>query len=128
MVIQDNLIPNFSLDIKPHKLHHGYLQATQALAVQTYVLGANSAVSLGPSSMKIQATHLNIANSSRSPNIGTFAHVALPMNLGSYSKVFASTWELTPVSSSSNWMSQIDTHIHTAILLAIIVPRKKNHT
>jgi hypothetical protein len=33
MVIQDDLIPNFSLVIKPHKLHHGYSQAAQALAV-----------------------------------------------------------------------------------------------
>jgi hypothetical protein len=33
MVIKDNLIPNFSLNIKPHTLHHSYLQAAQALAV-----------------------------------------------------------------------------------------------
>jgi hypothetical protein len=42
MVIQDDHTPNFSLVIKPHKLHHGCLQAAQALAVQTYVLGTDS--------------------------------------------------------------------------------------
>ncbi len=47
MVIQDNHIPNFSLVIKPHKLYHSYLQATQALAVQTYVLGTDSSCFIG---------------------------------------------------------------------------------
>jgi hypothetical protein len=42
MVIQDNHIPNFSLIIKPHKLHHGYLQAAQAFAVWTYILSTDS--------------------------------------------------------------------------------------
>ncbi len=41
-VIQDDLMPNCSLTIKPHKLHHGYSQATQAILVQIYVLGTNS--------------------------------------------------------------------------------------
>jgi hypothetical protein len=35
-------MPNCSLAIKHHKLHHGYSQATQAILVQTYVLGTNS--------------------------------------------------------------------------------------
>jgi hypothetical protein len=35
-------MPNCSLAIKPHKLHHSYSQATQALAVWTYLLGADS--------------------------------------------------------------------------------------
>jgi hypothetical protein len=48
MVIQDNLIPNFSLFIKPHKLHHGYLQAAQALVVQTFILGTDSSCFIGP--------------------------------------------------------------------------------
>jgi hypothetical protein len=49
MVIQDNLMPNYSLAIKPHKLHHSYLQpqAAQALVVQTYVLGADSSHFIG---------------------------------------------------------------------------------
>ncbi len=42
MAIQDNHIPNFSLVIKSHKLHHGYSQATQALVVRTYVLVTDS--------------------------------------------------------------------------------------
>jgi hypothetical protein len=45
-------------------------------------------VSLVPSPMKKYATHSNITNSSRSPNIGTFGLVALPMNSSGYSKVF----------------------------------------
>ncbi len=47
MVIQDNLIPNCSLAIKPHKLNHGYSQAAQALAVWTYVLRADSSCFIG---------------------------------------------------------------------------------
>jgi hypothetical protein len=47
MVIQENLMPNCSLAIKPHKLHHGYLQAAQALEVQTYVLSADSTCFIG---------------------------------------------------------------------------------
>ncbi len=47
MMIQDDHIPNFSLVIKPHKLHHGYLQAARALAVQTYVLGTDSSCFIG---------------------------------------------------------------------------------
>jgi hypothetical protein len=46
-VIQDDLLPNFSFDIKPHKLHHGYSQATQVLAVRTYVLGTDSSCFIG---------------------------------------------------------------------------------
>jgi hypothetical protein len=42
MIIQDDHIPNFSLIIKPHKLHHGYSQAAQALAVRTYILGTDT--------------------------------------------------------------------------------------
>ncbi len=38
---------NCSLTIKPHKLHHGYLQVTQALAVRIYVLGADSSCFIG---------------------------------------------------------------------------------
>jgi hypothetical protein len=41
MVIQENLMQNCSLAIKPHKLHHGYSQATQAFAVWTYILGVD---------------------------------------------------------------------------------------
>ncbi len=47
MVIQDNHLPNFSLIIKPHKLHHGYLQANQALAVRIYVLSIDSSCFIG---------------------------------------------------------------------------------
>ncbi len=47
MVIQDSLMPNCSLAIKSHKLHHGYLQAAQALVVRTYVLGADSSCFIG---------------------------------------------------------------------------------
>ncbi len=47
MVIQDNLISNFSFNIKPHKLHHSYLQAAQALVVRAYVLGADSRCFIG---------------------------------------------------------------------------------
>ncbi len=47
MVIQDDHLPDFSLVIKPHKLHHGFLQATQALAVWTYVLGTDSSSFIG---------------------------------------------------------------------------------
>ncbi len=47
MVIQDNHIPNFPLVIKPHKLHHGYSQAAQALVVWTYVLGTDSSCFIG---------------------------------------------------------------------------------
>jgi hypothetical protein len=47
MVIQDNHIPDSSLAIKPHKLQHGYLQAAQALAIQTYVLGTDSSCFIG---------------------------------------------------------------------------------
>jgi hypothetical protein len=47
MVIQDNHIPNLSRIIKPHKLHHGYSQATQTLAVWTYVLGTDSSCFIG---------------------------------------------------------------------------------
>jgi hypothetical protein len=77
--------------------------------------------------MKIQGTYSNISNSSRSPNIDTFGHVASPMNLGGYSNVFASTKASTSVSSSRNWMSQKDAHIHMAVLFAIIVLRRTNH-
>jgi hypothetical protein len=42
MVIQDGHIPNLSPIIEPCKLHHGYSQAAQALAVQTYVLSTDS--------------------------------------------------------------------------------------
>jgi hypothetical protein len=47
MVIQDDHIPNFSLIIKSHKLHHGYLQAARTLAVQTYILGTVSSCFIG---------------------------------------------------------------------------------
>ncbi len=47
MVIQDGHIPNFSLVIKPHKLHHSYSQAAQALAVRTYILGTDSSCFIG---------------------------------------------------------------------------------
>ena len=47
MVIQDDHLPNFALVIKPHKLHHGYLQAAQALAVRTYLLGTDSSCFIG---------------------------------------------------------------------------------
>jgi hypothetical protein len=47
MVIQVNLIANFSLNIKPHNLHHGYAQAAQALAVWTYILCAISSCFIG---------------------------------------------------------------------------------
>jgi hypothetical protein len=47
MVIQDDHIPNFSLIIKSNKLHHGYLQAAQTLAVQTYILGTDSSCYIG---------------------------------------------------------------------------------
>jgi hypothetical protein len=42
MLIQDDHLPNFSLVIKPHKLHHSYSQANQALAVQSNILGTDS--------------------------------------------------------------------------------------
>jgi hypothetical protein len=42
IVIQDNFMPNCSLTIKPHKLHHNYSQDAQALVVKAYVLGADS--------------------------------------------------------------------------------------
>jgi hypothetical protein len=86
------------------------------------------AVSSPPSSTKIQATHLSIANSSRSLNTKTFGHVALPMSLGGYSKGFVSTRAPTPVSSSRNWMSQKDAPIRMAVLFAIIILRRNNHT
>jgi hypothetical protein len=86
------------------------------------------AFTLAPSSMKIQATHSSIANSSRSPNIETFGHIALSMSLGGFSKVFASTRAPTPVSSSRNWMSQKDASIRMAVLFAIIVLKGTNHT
>jgi len=47
MVMQDYQIPNFSLVIKPRKLHHSYSQAAQALAVRTYVLGTDSSCFIG---------------------------------------------------------------------------------
>ncbi len=47
MVIQDDHIHNISLVIKLHKLCHGYSQAAQALAVQTYVLGTDSSCFIG---------------------------------------------------------------------------------
>jgi hypothetical protein len=47
MVLKDDHLPNFSLVIKPHKLHQGYLQATKALAVWTYVLGTDSSCFIG---------------------------------------------------------------------------------
>ncbi len=97
-------------------------------AVQTYVPGKTHPVSLAPSLTNIQGTHSNIANSSRSPNIGTLGDVALPMNSGGYSKVFASTRAPTPVSSSRNCMSHTDACIHRAILCATIVLRRMNHT
>jgi hypothetical protein len=91
-------------------------------------LAQTQAVSLAPSLTKIQVTYSSIANSSSSPNIGTFGHVALPMSLGGYFKVFASTRAPTPVSSSRNQMSQKDAHICMAVLFAIIVLRRTNHT
>jgi hypothetical protein len=90
-VIQDNHISNFSLVIKPHKLHHGYSQAAQALAVQTYALNTDSRCFIGAIITNIQGTHLSISNSSRSPNIKTFGHVDLPLSLGGYSRVFTGT-------------------------------------
>ncbi len=47
MAVQDNHLPNFSLVIKPHKLHHGYSQTTQALAVHTYILSTDSSCFIG---------------------------------------------------------------------------------
>ncbi len=47
MVIQDDLMPNCPLAIKPHKLYHSYSSAAHALAVQTYVLGADSSCFIG---------------------------------------------------------------------------------
>jgi hypothetical protein len=47
MVIHNDHIPNFSLVIKPHKLHRGYLQAAQACAVWTYILGTGSSCFIG---------------------------------------------------------------------------------
>jgi hypothetical protein len=47
MVIHNNHIPNFSLVIKPHKLHRGYLQAAQARVVLTYVLSKDSSCFIG---------------------------------------------------------------------------------
>jgi hypothetical protein len=47
MVIQDDLMPNCTLAFKPHKLHHCYLQAAQALAVRTYIHDANSSCFIG---------------------------------------------------------------------------------
>ena len=91
-------------------------------------LAQTQAVSPAPSLTKIQATHSSIVNSSRSPNIEIFGHVALPMSLGGYFKVFASTRAPTPVSSSRNWLSWKDARIHMAVLFAIIVLRKTNCT
>jgi hypothetical protein len=47
MVIQDNHLSNFSLVIKPHKLHHGYSQVTQVLAILTYVLSTDLSCFIG---------------------------------------------------------------------------------
>ena len=47
MMIQYNLMPNCSLATKPHKLHHCYSQAAQALVVRTYILNADSSCFIG---------------------------------------------------------------------------------
>ncbi len=91
-------------------------------------LAQTQAVLSVPSTTKIQVTHLSITNSSRYPNIETFGHVALSMSLGGHSKVFVSTRAPTPVSSSRNWMSQKDARIRMAVLFAIIILRRTNHT
>jgi hypothetical protein len=50
MLIQDKHMLDCSLAIKPHKIHHGYLQATQALLVwMSWAL--THLASLVPSSM-----------------------------------------------------------------------------
>jgi hypothetical protein len=128
MVIQHNHLP-ISLSSSNHTncimatcrlLRH--LRSGHTSVAQT------QAVLLVPSLTKIPATHLRIANSSRSPNIEIFGHVALPMSLGCYFKVFESTRAPTPVPSSRNWMSQKDARISMAVLFAIIILRRTNHT
>ncbi len=129
MAIQDNLVANCSLASHPSTnfitatfRQLRYLWSRHTSSAQT------QAVSLAPSLTKKQAKHLNIANSSRSPNIGIFGLVALQINSGDYSKVFANTRAPIPVPSSRNQMSQRDARIRMTILSATTILRRMNHT
>ncbi len=121
-------MPNFYLPSNPTNFITATLRPLRHLQSRHTSLVQAQPVSSAPSSTKKQATQSNIANSSRSPNIGTFGLVALPMNLGGCSKVFASTRSPTSVSSSRNQMAQREASIDMAVLFATTVLGKMNHT
>jgi hypothetical protein len=120
--------PIFPLSSNPTNFIMATCRPLRHLRSRHTFLAQIQAVSLAPSLTKIQTTHSSIANSSRSPNIKTFGHVALPMSLVGHFKVFASTRAPTPASSSKNWMTRKDTRISMAVLFAIIILRRTNHT
>ena len=128
MVIQDDLMPNCSLAIKPHKLHHGYSQATQAILVQTYVLGTNSTCFIGAIIDDNTGNTLKYQQLIKIPKYWDIWTQSLPMNLVDCSKAFASTKVPTLASLSRIYMSLRDAHILMDVLSVTTNHRRTNRT